>query len=77
MEENIEFKSVIASAFGGVCGNNVYLMPYARNINYNDGMLSLSLDFINDSTETEIGLRIKLSDDLVDLIDNLLYGQED
>ena len=77
MEDNIEFKSVLASAFGGVNGKNMIILPYARNINYKDGMLSLSLDFINDSTETEIGLKIKLSDDLIDLIDDLLYGKED
>lgn len=78
MDENIEFKNILAStANGGVDGKNMILFPYARNINYGDGMLSMSLDFFNEGTETEIGLKIKLSEDLVDLIDNLLYGKED
>lgn len=77
MEDNLEFQSALISAFGGVDGKNMILMPYAKNINYENGMLSLVLDFINNSTETEIGLKIKLSDDLIDLIDDLLYGKED
>lgn len=76
MDDNLEFKSAIVSAFGGVYGKNMMLLPYARNINYDNGILSMSLDFINNSSETEIGLKITLSDDLVDLMDNLLYGEE-
>lgn len=77
MEDNLEFRSALASAFGGVYGKNMILIPYAKNINYENGILSLALDFVNNSTETEVGLKIKLSDDLVDLIDDLLYGKED
>lgn len=76
MEDNLNFKNVLAHASGGVYGNNMILMPYGKNISYDNGMLSLSLEFLNENTETEIGLKIKLSDDLVDLIDNLLYGEE-
>ena len=78
MDENLEFKNIIASVGnGGVDSKNMILFPYARNINYNNGTLSLSLDFFNEQTQTEIGLKIKLSEDLIDLIDNLLYGRED
>lgn len=77
MDDNLEFKNIIASPQnGGVDNKNMILFPYARNINYDNGTLSMSLDFFNEMSETEIGLKIKLSDDLVDLIDNLLYGEE-
>lgn len=76
MDDNLEFKNFVTSANGGVYEKNMILFPYARNINYSDGSLSLSLDFFNEQSETEIGLKIKLSEDLIDIIDNLLYGKE-
>jgi hypothetical protein len=76
MDDNFNFKQVVAHASGGVYGKNMILMPYGKNIGYDNGVLSISLDFINETTETEIGMKIKLSDDLVDLVDNLLYGEE-
>jgi hypothetical protein len=77
MEDNSNFKATVAPALGGVYGKNMILMPYAKNINYEDGILSICLDLVNNTTETEVGLKIKLSDDLIDLMDNLLYGEEE
>jgi hypothetical protein len=77
MDENLEFTSIKAFIEnGGVDNKNMILFPYARNISYEDGTLSMSLDFFNGSTETEIGLKVKLSEDLVEIIDNLLYGED-
>lgn len=77
MDDNLEFKNIVANAGnGGVDKKNMILFPYARNINYDNGTLSMSLDFFNEATQTEVGMKIKLSEDLVDLIDNLLYGEE-
>lgn len=77
MDDNLEFKNIVASTGnGGVDKKNMILFPYARNINYDNGTLSMSLDFFNETAEAEIGINIKLSEDLVDIIDNLLYGEE-
>jgi hypothetical protein len=76
MNENIEFKNIIANAGnGGVLGNKMKLMPYAKNLQYKDGALDFCLEFYSDGSETEIGLNIKLDDDLCDLIEGLLFEQ--
>lgn len=76
MDENLEFKHIIAHGSGAVDMKNMILMPYAKDITYEDGNLSLSLEFLDNTSETEIGIRIGLSDELIELFDRLLYGEE-
>jgi hypothetical protein len=75
MDENLEFKHIIANAAisqGTV--NNMMLMPYGKDLTYSNGQLSMVLEFINENTETEIGINIQISEDLVLMFDKLLQG---
>lgn len=78
MDDNLAFKNIIASAaskFSGT-GNGMILMPYAKNLYYDKGSLSFTLEFYNQGAETEIGITMMVSPELQDLIDGLIEGDE-
>lgn len=74
MDDYLKVKFIASNSEG--TENNMLLLPYAKDVAYSDGVLSVSLEFFNESKETEIGLNIGLSDDLVDLIEGLLDNQD-
>ena len=76
MDENLEFKHVLAHASGAVYQRNMMLMPYAKDVLYEEGHLCLTLQFVDKKNETEVGMRIGLSDELIELFDRLLDGKE-
>lgn len=79
MDEKFTFKNILANLNGEnatVYGKNMILMPYAKNVRYENGHLFLVLDFFNEDKETELGIKIQLANDLTEVFDNLIYGQE-
>ncbi len=51
------------------------LIPYAKNVIYEDGCLSMALEFVNDYAETEVGIKLVVSDELQDIFSNIIYGE--
>ena len=47
------------------------LFPYAKDIDYADQHLSFVISFLGRSTVTEVNLKMKLDDDLSELIEEL------
>lgn len=48
------------------------LFPYARDVEYTDGELSLVLQFIDKENTTEIKMNIGLDEDLATMIEELM-----
>jgi hypothetical protein len=76
MDENLEFKNILAGVNSGGIDKVMYLLPYAKNVEYSDGNLSMVLEFVNNNAESEIGIKILLSDELQGLFDRMLFGEE-
>ena len=53
------------------------LFPYASDIDYSDGELSLVLQLFNRTKTTDIGITIGLDDDLSKMIEDLLNEKEE
>ena len=76
MDEELEFKHIMAGPNSGGTDKNMILMPYAKNLEYKNGELSMMLELFNDSVESNVGITIKLSGDIIDLLDRMIYGEE-
>ena len=75
VDENLEFKNILAG--GKLNGTNklMQLLPYARDVEYKDGLLSMVLEFVNDSAETEVGIQLEVADELKMIFDKIEYGE--
>lgn len=74
MDENLAFRKILAQSSDGI-GNNMILMPYAKDLIYTNGHLKLTLDLFNDLSETEISIDIVVSEELQGLLDNLIQDK--
>lgn len=74
MADELEFKNVLAQKLNGT-NKKMYLMPYAKELVYEDGNLSMVLEFVNDNAETELGITMEVADDLKDLFYKIEYGE--
>lgn len=74
MDENLAFRKILAQSSEGI-GNSMILMPYAKDLTYNNGHLKLTLDLFNNLSETEISIDIVVSEELQGLLDNLLQDK--
>ena len=52
------------------------LFPFAKDIDYKDNTLFLTLEFFTEEAKTEVSLSIKLDNDVVDVIENLLTKED-
>lgn len=75
MDDNLEFKNIIAASNSHGTENVMKLIPYAKNVTYEDGFLSMVLEFVNDYAETEVGIRLQVSDELQEIFGNIMYGE--
>jgi hypothetical protein len=75
MDDNLEFKNIIAASNSQGTGKTMNLIPYAKNVIYEDGCLSMALEFVNDYAETEVGIKLVVSDELQDIFSNIIYGE--
>ena len=48
------------------------LFPYAKDVDYNDGDLSFTLQFFNAENETQIQITMKTDSDLREMMEKLL-----
>ena len=71
MDENLKFKKILSQNSNGI-GNNMILMPYAKNLSYTNGHLKLTLELFNDLSETEVSIDIVVSEELQGLLNNVL-----
>lgn len=53
------------------------LFPYAKDIEYEDGSLSFTIQFMDKVKSTEISINIGLDDDLSNMIEKLLEAKGD
>lgn len=74
MDESLEFKKILSQNSEGT-EKNMILMPYAKNLSYTNGELSMAIEFFNDTAETEIGITIQVSDELGLILDKLMLGE--
>jgi hypothetical protein len=74
MDESLEFKKILSQNSDGT-EKNMILMPYAKNLSYTNGELSMAIEFFNDNAETEIGITIQVSDELGLILDRLMLGE--
>ena len=75
MDENLEFKNIIAGAnFDGI-EKVMYLLPYAKDLVYKQGILSMTLEFVNEHAETNVGIQLEVSDELQTIFDKIEYGE--
>lgn len=75
MDDNLEFKNIIAASNSQGTENIMRLIPYAKNVTYEDGYLSMALEFVNDYAETEVGIRLMVSEELQEIFGNIMYGE--
>jgi hypothetical protein len=75
MDDNLEFKNIIAASNSQGTNNIMNLIPYAKNVTYEDGCLSMALEFVNDYAETEVGIKLQVSDELQEILSNIIYGE--
>jgi hypothetical protein len=48
------------------------LFAYAKDVDYEHGKLTLTLEFFNDNMKTDISLAIRLEDEIIKVIEDLL-----
>lgn len=77
MDDNLAFRNIISSA-SNLRGDSkgMILMPYAKDLYYDKGSLSFTLEFYNENAETDIGINILISPELQDLFEGLISGDE-
>lgn len=74
MDENLEFKNIVAASNSNGIPKIMYLLPYAKDVVYTDGILSMVLEFVNDYAETEVGIQMEVADELKEIFDRIEYG---
>ena len=50
-------------------------MPYAKDLSYRDGILSMVLEFVNDVAETEVEINLLVADELQEIFGKIMYGE--
>lgn len=70
MDENLRFKEIMAQKWAGT-GEEMILMPYAKNLEYKDGELSLTLELFNEDLETEVTIKMTVADALKEVLDKV------
>lgn len=48
------------------------LFPYGKDIDYNHGRLSFTLEFFNEDMKTDVALSIRLEEEVIAIIEDLL-----
>jgi hypothetical protein len=77
MDDNLAFKNIISSASNSQgTDKGMILIPYAKDLYYKEGSLSFTLEFYNETAETEIGINMMISQELQDLLEGLISGDE-
>lgn len=74
MDENLEFKNILAASNSDGTQKVMYLLPYAKGVTYIDGVLSMSLEFVNEHAETEVGIQMEVADELKEIFEKIEYG---
>ena len=74
MDESLEFKNIIAASNSDGTQKVMYLLPYAKGVTYIDGVLSMSLEFVNEYAETEVGIQMEVADELKEIFEKIEYG---
>lgn len=74
MDENLEFKNILAASNSDGTQKVMYLLPYAKAVTYIDGVLSMSLEFVNEYAETEVGIQMEVADELKEIFEKIEYG---
>lgn len=75
MDENLEFKNIIASSILQGTDKIMYLLPYAKDLKYEDGTLSMVLEFVNNVAETEVEINLLVADELQEIFGKIMYGE--
>jgi len=75
LDENLEFKNIIASSNSQGTDKLMTLMPYAKDLSYRDGILSMVLEFVNDVAETEVEINLLVADELQEIFGKIMYGE--
>jgi hypothetical protein len=75
VDDNLEFKNIIAASNSQGTNNIMALIPYAKDVTYENGLLSMTLEFVNDYSETEVGIKMMVSDELQEIFGNIMYGE--
>lgn len=71
MDEMLHFKRILAQNSEGI-SNKMILMPYAKNLSYDNGHLRLTLELFNHLSETDISVDIIVNEELKGLLDTLM-----
>lgn len=71
----LEFKNIMASQNFQGTDQIMYLIPYAKQVSYSNGTLSLVLEFVNDIAETEVEISLDVADDLKEIFGKIMYGE--
>jgi hypothetical protein len=74
VDENLEFKNILAASNSDGTQKVMYLLPYAKGVTYIDGVLSMSLEFVNEHAETEVGIQMEVADELKEIFEKIEYG---
>ena len=74
MDENLEFKNIVAASNFDGTGKIMHLLPYAKEVTYSNGILSMVLEFVNEHAETELGIQMEVADELRDIFNKIEYG---
>jgi len=75
MDESLEFKNIIAHAKSDGTSKVMYLLPYAKDVSYTDGTLSMVLEFVNEIAETEVEINLLVADELREIFGKIMYGE--
>jgi hypothetical protein len=75
VDDNLEFKNILAGGNSNGMNKVMKLLPYARDVEYKDGLLSMVLEFVNEHAETELGIQMEVTDDLKMIFDKIEYGE--
>ena len=77
MDDNLAFRNIISSGSGFQgTSKGMILMPYAKDLYYDKGTLSFTLEFYNEMAETEIGINMVVTEELQHLLEGLISGDE-
>lgn len=51
------------------------LFPYAKDVDYGHGRLTFTLEFFNDDMKTEVALSIRLEEEVIAIIEDLVQKE--
>lgn len=52
------------------------LFPYAKDVDYEHGKLTLTLEFFDDDMKTEVALAIRLEEEITAIIEELVQKEK-